>query len=68
MPFHFIEQAFSFGLNVEIGKNADRDEDRQYDTEGQFKADFAVNPHNSPATQRSSIFAKAPFRACFSDS
>ncbi len=58
MPLHFREQAISFGLNIEVGENADRQKDRQYDTEGQLKAYFPTE-HISPATDSSASYSPA---------
>jgi hypothetical protein len=48
MTFHFIEQAFFFGLDIEVGENADREEDRQHHTESELKTYFPAE-HRSPA-------------------
>ena len=47
MPLDFSKQAFCFGLDIEIGENANRKKNRQHDTEGQFVANFAIK-HESP--------------------
>ena len=52
MPLHFVEQALCFGLDIEVGENADRQKDRQYYTEGQLNAYFPTE-HISPATDSS---------------
>lgn len=33
MPLHFVEQVLFFGLDIEVGENADHDKDRQHHTE-----------------------------------
>jgi hypothetical protein len=47
VPLYLHEQALVFGPDIEVGKYADRNKDRQYNTEGQFKADLAIE-HKSP--------------------
>jgi len=59
VPLHLREQAPFFRLHIEVGEDADDDKDRQYNTEGQFQADF-VSQHLSSA--RASI--NAAFCAC----
>ena len=55
MPLHFREQALSFGLDIEVGEDADRQKDRQYHTEGQLKSYFPTE-HISPATDSSASY------------
>jgi len=34
VPLYLHEQALVFGLDIEVSKNADRNQNRQYHTEG----------------------------------